>query len=159
MLPATVRMKLALTAAAGLVLMGLMTTLVLNTSSAAFDVVARTQADHQRMRSFVQLRFALDRLQGRAYEVVRSGEAEVAAARENLAQARAEFVRALERAQNMQLKIVTVSGKGADNPSRRLGDVNVYMPSARYGWIESGHHVILHYWLDRYLNLHGQGAL
>lgn len=97
--PNTVRMKLALTAAAGLVLLGLMTTLVLNTSSAAFDVVARTQADHQRMRSFVQLRFALDRLQSRVYEAVRSKEADEDAARDQLEQARADFVPALERAQ------------------------------------------------------------
>ena len=38
----------------------------------------------------------------------------------------------------MQLQIVTVSGRKPDNPSRRFGDVNVYIPSARYGWIESG---------------------
>ncbi len=69
------------------------------------------------------------------------------------------IVRALERARDMELKIVTVSGKGADNPSRSFGDVNVYVPSARYGWVESGHHVILHYWLDQYLGLHGQGAV
>ena len=29
----------------------------------------------------------------------------------------------------------------------------------RYGWIESAHHVVLHYWLDQYLNVHGQGAM
>ena len=69
------------------------------------------------------------------------------------------IVRVLERARDMELKIVTVSGKGADNPARGFGDVNVYVPSARYGWVESGHHVILHYWLDQYLGLHGQGAV
>jgi D-sedoheptulose 7-phosphate isomerase len=69
------------------------------------------------------------------------------------------IVRALERARKMQLRIVTVSGKGADNPSRAFGDVNVYMPSARYGWVESGHHVVLHYWLDQYLDAHGPGAI
>jgi D-sedoheptulose 7-phosphate isomerase len=69
------------------------------------------------------------------------------------------IVRALERARKMQLLIVTVSGKGADNPSRSFGDVNVYMPSARYGWVESGHHVVLHYWLDQYLDAHGPGAI
>jgi hypothetical protein len=92
-------MKLALTAAAGLVLMGLMTAMVLNTSSAAFEVVAHTQADHERMRSFVQLRFALDRLQSRAYDSVRSGNVEASAAKDMLDQARAEFRRAVERAQ------------------------------------------------------------
>jgi D-sedoheptulose 7-phosphate isomerase len=69
------------------------------------------------------------------------------------------ILRALERARDMKLRIVTVSGKGADNPSREFGDLNFHMASARYGWIESGHHVILHYWLDQYLNEHGQGAV
>ena len=69
------------------------------------------------------------------------------------------ILRALDRAQDMQLQIVTVSGKAADNPSRVRGDLNFYMPTERYGWIESGHHVVLHYWLDQYLDLHGQGAV
>ena len=69
------------------------------------------------------------------------------------------ILRALERAQEMRLHIITVSGKGADNPSRLFGDLNFYIPTARYGWIESGHHVVLHYWLDQYLDLHGQGAV
>jgi nitrate/nitrite-specific signal transduction histidine kinase len=45
------------------------------------------------------LRFALERLQSRAYDMVRSGQAEGAIANENLQQARAEFGPALERAQ------------------------------------------------------------
>lgn len=73
--------------------------------------------------------------------------------------ASANILRALERAREMQLYVVTVSGKGADNPSRTFGDLNFHMPAARYGWIESGHHVVLHYWLDQYLNTHGQGAV
>jgi signal transduction histidine kinase len=94
-------MKRALTAAAGLVLMTLMTALVLNTSSAAFEVVARTQADHERMRSFVQLRFALDRLQSRAYDVVRDQGALALVAKDNLEKAHVEFRRRLARAQAM----------------------------------------------------------
>jgi D-sedoheptulose 7-phosphate isomerase len=66
---------------------------------------------------------------------------------------------ALERAREMQLQIVTLSGRGADNASRSFGDVNFYMPADRYGWIESGHHVVLHYWLDQYLDAHGPGAV
>ena len=69
------------------------------------------------------------------------------------------IVRALERAQALRLQIVTLSGRKPDNPSRRFGDVNVYIPNERYGWIESAHHVVLHYWLDQYLNVHGQGAV
>jgi D-sedoheptulose 7-phosphate isomerase len=69
------------------------------------------------------------------------------------------IVKALECARALQMRIVTVSGKAADNPSRRFGDVNVYLPTGRYGWIESGHHVVLHYWLDQYLDKHRQGAI
>lgn len=97
--PKTVRIKLALTAAAGLVLTGLMTTMFLKTSDAALEVVARTQADHERMRSFVQLRFAVDRFQSRAYDVVRSTGDMAPVARENLVQAREEFRYRLAHAQ------------------------------------------------------------
>jgi D-sedoheptulose 7-phosphate isomerase len=69
------------------------------------------------------------------------------------------IVKALECARRLQLRIVTVSGRRADNPSRRFGDVNVYFPAERYGWVESGHHVALHYWLDQYLDKHRQGAI
>jgi D-sedoheptulose 7-phosphate isomerase len=73
--------------------------------------------------------------------------------------ASANIVRVLERAREMNLRVVTLSGKRSDNPSRSFGDLNIYMPSDRYGWIESGHHVVLHYWLDQYLSTHGQGAI
>jgi D-sedoheptulose 7-phosphate isomerase len=69
------------------------------------------------------------------------------------------ILRALEHGREMQLQIVTLSGRSADNASRTFGDVNFHIPAARYGWIESGHHVVLHYWLDQYLNAHGQGAV
>ena len=69
------------------------------------------------------------------------------------------ILRALERAREMRLQIVTLSGRAADNLSRTFGDVNVHVPSTRYGWIESAHQVVLHYWLDQYLNVHGQGAV
>ena len=69
------------------------------------------------------------------------------------------IVKALECARGLQLKIVTVSGRRTDNPSRHCGDVNVYLPSDRYGWVESGHHVVLHYWLDQYLDKHREGAI
>ena len=69
------------------------------------------------------------------------------------------ILRALESAQEMGMRIVTLSGKASDNPSRGFGDLNFYIPCSRYGWVEPAHHVILHYWLDQYLNLHRQGAM
>ena len=67
-------------------------------------------------------------------------------------------VRALECARSMSLTIVTLSGRDADNPSRGLGDLNFYIPHQRYGWIECAHQLILHYWLDQFMNTYGHGA-
>jgi len=69
------------------------------------------------------------------------------------------IVRALEQARAMSLHAITLSGWNADNRSRSLGDMNFYVPAARYGWIEAAHLLILHFWLDQYLNVHGTGAL
>jgi D-sedoheptulose 7-phosphate isomerase len=63
----------------------------------------------------------------------------------------ANIVRALETARAMGMEIVTLSGKGADNPSRTLGRLNFYVPDDRYGIVESAHTVILHYWIDHYV--------
>ena len=68
-------------------------------------------------------------------------------------------VRALESASRLGLSIVTLSGMRADNRARSLGDLNFYAPLQRYGWVESAHQIILHYWFDQYLNIHGQGAI
>jgi D-sedoheptulose 7-phosphate isomerase len=69
------------------------------------------------------------------------------------------ILRALDTARSIQAQIVTLTGKGADNRARAAGDLNFYVPADRYGWVECAHQLILHYWLDQYLNLHGRGAL
>jgi D-sedoheptulose 7-phosphate isomerase len=69
------------------------------------------------------------------------------------------IVAALETARARGLTIITLSGKGSDNRCRSLGHLNFYIPAGRYGWVESSHQVVLHYWLDNYLNLYGSGAL
>jgi D-sedoheptulose 7-phosphate isomerase len=69
------------------------------------------------------------------------------------------IVRGLKHARAHNLHTVTLSGWNDDNKSRSLGDLNFYIAAARYGWIESAHLLILHFWLDQYLNVHGNGAL
>jgi D-sedoheptulose 7-phosphate isomerase len=69
------------------------------------------------------------------------------------------ILRALDQARSMAMQIVTLTGKGADNRARARGDLNFYVPADRYGWVECAHQLILHYWLDQYLNLYGGGAL
>jgi len=68
------------------------------------------------------------------------------------------IVRALEAGRKLGVEAVTLSGKGGDNRSRSLGDLNFYVPLPRYGWAESAHQILLHYWFDRYLDEHGPGA-
>ncbi len=69
------------------------------------------------------------------------------------------IVRALETARALGLAAVTLSGRAADNRSRALGQLNFHVPRQRYGWIESAHQVIIHYWLDCYLTQHAGGAI
>lgn len=44
--------------------------------------------------------------------------------------------------------IVTLSGFNEDNPLRKLGDINFYVPSYSYGMVEIAHEFILHGILD-----------
>jgi D-sedoheptulose 7-phosphate isomerase len=68
-------------------------------------------------------------------------------------------VRALETGRRIGMHLVTLSGKGPQNRSRAMGDLNLYVPADRYGWVECAHQVVIHYWFDQYLNVHGKGAL
>jgi len=69
------------------------------------------------------------------------------------------IVRALDAGRTIGMRAVTLTGMGADNRARTRGDLNFYVPLSRYGWTESAHQVILHYWFDQYLCEHRQGAL
>ena len=69
------------------------------------------------------------------------------------------IVRALEAAPTLGIQTVTLTGMGANNRARTLGDLNFHVALSRYGWTESAHQVILHYWFDQYLCEHRQGAL
>jgi D-sedoheptulose 7-phosphate isomerase len=69
------------------------------------------------------------------------------------------ILRAIAAAREMSLTVVTLTGMSADNRARAQGDLNFYVPLPRYGWVECAHQLVLHYWLDQYLNLHGSGAI
>lgn len=51
-------------------------------------------------------------------------------------------------AKNKKLKVITLSGFDQDNPLRRLGEINFYVPSAVYGFVEIVHLAICHYLAD-----------
>jgi D-sedoheptulose 7-phosphate isomerase len=62
-------------------------------------------------------------------------------------------LRAIEAGRGKGCRIVTFSGMKPDNASRRLGDLNFFVPALTYGIAECSHQVLLHAWFDRFLNV------
>ena len=58
------------------------------------------------------------------------------------------ILNAVHTAKRMNCDIITLSGFSPENPLRRLGDVNFYVDSGVYGFVETGHQTILHAILD-----------
>lgn len=58
------------------------------------------------------------------------------------------ILNAAEAARRTGMTVVTLSGFDADNPLRRLGDVNLWLPEGHYGFVEIGHLTLLHAILD-----------
>ena len=63
------------------------------------------------------------------------------------------ILESIKVAKSVNCKIVTFSGMQDDNQSRKLGDINFYVPAKTYGFVESAHHLLLHCWLDQYMNV------
>ena len=55
------------------------------------------------------------------------------------------IVRTLVAAQAKECRIITLSGFNPDNASRRMGDLNFYVPSHVYAYVESAHTALAHY--------------
>jgi D-sedoheptulose 7-phosphate isomerase len=60
----------------------------------------------------------------------------------------ANILNAVKAARTANCAVVTLSGFSADNPLRRLGDINFFIDSDRYGFVEIGHLTICHAILD-----------
>lgn len=45
--------------------------------------------------------------------------------------------------------VITITGFRPDNPLRSLGDINLYIPSEEYGYVELAHSVLTHYISDQ----------
>ena len=46
--------------------------------------------------------------------------------------------------------VITLSGFAGNNPLRSLGDINIWLDSGDYGFVEIGHQFILHNMSDRF---------
>jgi len=58
------------------------------------------------------------------------------------------ILRGVNAAQKKGLRILTFSGFKSDNPLRREGDVNFYVPAEHYGYVEVIHHALCHCLID-----------
>jgi D-sedoheptulose 7-phosphate isomerase len=61
----------------------------------------------------------------------------------------ADIVKAVAAARDIGCQIVTLSGFTPDNPLRLLGDINLFVPSDAYGFVEISHLVLCHAVVDQ----------
>ncbi len=62
-------------------------------------------------------------------------------------------IRGITAARKMGCQIITLSGLKPDNSSRKLGDVNFYVPARTYGIVECAHQVLLHMLIDAFMGI------
>ena len=58
------------------------------------------------------------------------------------------IVNAINVARELNGTVTTISAMDENNAIRRLGDLNFYIVASTYGFAETGHTAILHYWID-----------
>jgi D-sedoheptulose 7-phosphate isomerase len=58
------------------------------------------------------------------------------------------ILNAVSVGQEKKCKVVTLSGFSADNPLRSMGELNFFLASPEYGFVEVGHLTIMHAALD-----------
>jgi len=61
------------------------------------------------------------------------------------------ILKACESASAKECWVITFSGFSMDNPLRKLGHLNFYVPSTHYGFVELTHQVLLHCILDLFV--------
>ena len=61
----------------------------------------------------------------------------------------ADILNAVDQAKRQGLWVCTLSGFADDNPLRQSGDLNWYIDSTEYGFVELSHQILIHCALDR----------
>jgi len=59
------------------------------------------------------------------------------------------ILNAVAKARELGCAIVTLSGFDKNNPLRKTGDLNIYVPSGSYGYVEIAHLAVCHCIVDR----------
>lgn len=65
------------------------------------------------------------------------------------------IINAIETAKAKKAEVITFTGFDANNKARQLGDINVYVPSSKYGMVESIHNLILQQIVDMIMERDG----
>ena len=65
------------------------------------------------------------------------------------------ILNAVDTAVSGGCRVATLSGFAADNPLRRMGDINFYLESGAYGFVEIGHLALCHAVLDIHMGWTG----
>lgn len=63
-------------------------------------------------------------------------------------------IKGIAEARKLDCPVITLSGLKPDNHSRKLGDVNYYVPGRTYGIVECAHQVLLHMMIDAFMGIH-----
>jgi D-sedoheptulose 7-phosphate isomerase len=63
------------------------------------------------------------------------------------------ILRAVRTALQHECSVITLSGFQADNPLRRMGHLNFYVPAETYGYVETAHAVLTHLFTDYAMQL------
>ena len=61
------------------------------------------------------------------------------------------IINAVERAKSKKMQIITLSGFNENNSLKKLGDINFYINSLEYGFVEILHLTVIHTALDLFL--------
>jgi D-sedoheptulose 7-phosphate isomerase len=59
------------------------------------------------------------------------------------------ILRAVKAAKDKGCQVITLSGFNVDNGSRSMGDLNFYVPSHTYAYVETAHTALAHYLTDQ----------
>ena len=66
------------------------------------------------------------------------------------------IINAIEVAAGKKAFTITLTGFGADNRAKGMGDINVYVPICKYGMVESIHNLILQQIVDMIMERDGE---
>lgn len=84
--------------------------------------------------------------------LVREGDIVVAISSSGESQS---IVNAIETAKKKKARVITLTGFKSNNRAKQMGDVNVYVPSDKYGIVESIHNLILQQIVDMIMERDG----